>query len=227
MAIIWNKVTWYSKLVAVVLFLAVFGWGFYLGASYGIAVGQLQGRADVANVSLSTAPPKLCTFTALMPVTAYQRPSEQAGVFGTVPVGEPQVLGGRTAEGWLGFDPGVAQAPNVGPFRLRWLAPTVPVTMSGDCVHVPVWPTLPPTTCFTMAQADVSIYQTAALTSPMVAQMSFGDYVEVVGRAGTSSSFWVKVRSPLGTLPMGTAGWLPGGDVNFNGTCDKLPMVKS
>ena len=27
---------------------------------------------------------------------------------------------GRTADGWLGFDPGVAQAANVGIFRLRW-----------------------------------------------------------------------------------------------------------
>jgi len=31
----WNKVTWYSKLIAVILFLAVFAWAFYLGEQYG------------------------------------------------------------------------------------------------------------------------------------------------------------------------------------------------
>lgn len=31
----WNKVTWYSKLLAVILFVAVFFLGFYLGAEFG------------------------------------------------------------------------------------------------------------------------------------------------------------------------------------------------
>lgn len=30
----WNKVTWYSKLIAVILFVAVFAWAFYLGEMY-------------------------------------------------------------------------------------------------------------------------------------------------------------------------------------------------
>lgn len=34
MTIQWNKVTWYSKLVAVVLFVGVFFLGFYLGREY-------------------------------------------------------------------------------------------------------------------------------------------------------------------------------------------------
>jgi hypothetical protein len=32
--IVWNKVTWYSKLCAVILFLAVLALGFYLGQQY-------------------------------------------------------------------------------------------------------------------------------------------------------------------------------------------------
>ena len=30
----WNKVTWYSKLIAVLVFLGVFVWAFYLGRQY-------------------------------------------------------------------------------------------------------------------------------------------------------------------------------------------------
>lgn len=41
MRIQWNKVTWYSKLVAAVLFLAVFWLGFWIGEQYG-AAGPIQ-----------------------------------------------------------------------------------------------------------------------------------------------------------------------------------------
>lgn len=34
MQIQWNKVTWYSNLVAVILFIAIFALGFYLGDQY-------------------------------------------------------------------------------------------------------------------------------------------------------------------------------------------------
>lgn len=34
MSLEWKKVTWYSQIVAIVLFLAVFGLGFYVGKSY-------------------------------------------------------------------------------------------------------------------------------------------------------------------------------------------------
>lgn len=35
MKIIWNRVTWYSKLAAVIVFLATFGVAFWLGVQYG------------------------------------------------------------------------------------------------------------------------------------------------------------------------------------------------
>jgi len=38
MSIQWNKVTWYSKLIAVVIFVAVFFLGFYLGQQWQIAI---------------------------------------------------------------------------------------------------------------------------------------------------------------------------------------------
>lgn len=34
MKIVWNKVTWYSKLIAVVLFVCTFFLGFWLGMQY-------------------------------------------------------------------------------------------------------------------------------------------------------------------------------------------------
>jgi len=51
MKIIWNKVTWYSwSLALLVFFLAPF-WGFYLGYEYGAAAGFNQGIATSAGIN--------------------------------------------------------------------------------------------------------------------------------------------------------------------------------
>jgi len=44
MKIEWNKVTWYSKLIAIILFVWVFFLGFHLGKEYGIALSFPQER---------------------------------------------------------------------------------------------------------------------------------------------------------------------------------------
>lgn len=41
MRIEWNKVTWYSKALAVVVFLAVFALAFYIGSEYQKAIGPI------------------------------------------------------------------------------------------------------------------------------------------------------------------------------------------
>lgn len=168
----------------------------------------------------------LCTLSTDAISTVYDRPSTSASVFGTIDPSESVVLGGRTADGWLGFDPGVAQAPNVGPFRLRWIAPSTAVTLSGSCAALPTVASVPPHTCFIMAQTDILIRQTAQGTSPAIARMHFGDYIEATGRTGKGPDVWIRVSSPAGTLPAGTSGWISLTDVNFNGDCDRLPRIQ-
>lgn len=186
---------------------------------------QLAPRVELPQVNTNAEVGRRtpCTLVVRTAATVYDRPSLGAAVFGTIGPSERVVIGGRTADGWLGFDPGVAQAPNVGPFRLRWVAPTTPLTLAGTCRSLPMVAKIPPHLCFTMAQADMAIHKEAASTSPVVATMHFGDYIQVVARAGTSAKAWVQVESPLGTLPPGTKGWISLDDVNFNGDCDKLP----
>lgn len=182
-------------------------------------------KAPARTVTLATVPTPeaTCMVMANDTVQLYDRPSLQASVFGTFEVGESRALGGRTITGWLGFEPGVAQAPNVGPFRLRWFPPGAPVTLSGACNQLKLYPELPPQTCFTMAQADVPIYQAPNQSSPVVAHMGFGDYVEAVGQNMSGANIWVKVLSTNGTLPAGTTGWVT--DINFNGDCQSLPAL--
>lgn len=62
-----------------------------------------------------------CEFTANTPLTAYRLPVSTSMVFGTVSSGDTYEVLARTADGWLGFDPGIAQAGNMGLARPRWV----------------------------------------------------------------------------------------------------------
>ncbi len=62
-----------------------------------------------------------CIFTAATALTAYRLPDEASTVFGTVSAGETYEALARTTEGWVGFDPGIAQAANIGLARHRWV----------------------------------------------------------------------------------------------------------
>ena len=75
-----------------------------------------------------------CMFTANIDLTAYRLPDISSDVFGTMSAGDTYEALARTADGWVGFDPGVAQAANVGLARHRWIllnASVAPSCLSG------------------------------------------------------------------------------------------------
>jgi hypothetical protein len=80
------------------------------------------------SVILAPAP---CSIVAEGDVTVYSRLSSNAAVFGSMASGFHVILEGRTADGWLGFDPGVAQAANIGIFRLRWIVESSDIELVG------------------------------------------------------------------------------------------------
>ena len=73
-----------------------------------------------------------CMFTANDAITAYRLPDDTSDVFGVVPSGESFEALARTAEGWVGFDPGVAQAGNIGLAHHRWVF--LNATISPSCL---------------------------------------------------------------------------------------------
>jgi hypothetical protein len=90
-----------------------------------VPVGTEVGGGEVAGFGP-------CELIAVNDVTVYERPHTTAAVFGAMVEGyrvQPQA---RTADGWWGFDPGVAQAANVGVFRLRWVQETASVRLEGS-----------------------------------------------------------------------------------------------
>jgi len=73
-----------------------------------------------------------CVFTGNIPLTVYRLPDDSSDVFGILPAGETHEILARTADGWLGFDPGVAQAGNIGLAHHRWVF--MNITVSPSCL---------------------------------------------------------------------------------------------
>jgi hypothetical protein len=149
----------------------------------------------------------------------YQRPFPDAGIFGVLASGERIQPSAVTAEGWFGFDPGVAQAANVGVFRLRWVQPGETASLAGDCSSLPVVVGLPVGVCFLMAMEQITVYAAPDSTSGEVAILQPEDYAAVLGRYES----WLQLDLAESSLGLDLQGWVIGEFANFNGPCESLP----
>ena len=185
-------------------------------------VSPIAPSEDASEVSATLAP-EPCSIVALGDVTVYSRPSSNAAVFGSMTSGFHVIPEGRTADGWLGFDPGVAQAANVGIFRLRWIEESSDIELEGACEDLPELEGPPTGVCFTMPMEGVHVYTEADVSSEVVATMGWGDYAAVTGK---TKGDWARVDLGAGNVGLDLAGWVQGVTLNLNGPCDELPTVK-
>ncbi len=74
--------------------------------------------------------PGPCEFTGIMALTIYRLPDASSEFFGTMTSGETHAVLAYAADGWIGFDPGVAQAGNIGLAHHRWFQLNAVVTPS-------------------------------------------------------------------------------------------------
>jgi hypothetical protein len=163
-----------------------------------------------------------CQLEAVDEVTIYNRPSTASSVFSTQGPGFSQDFQARTSDGWLGFDPGVAQAANIGSFRLRWVEPGTP-GLTGNCAGLPVVWGPPPGVCFDMPMDTTNVYTDPDATSPVVAVLHVGDFAAIVGL--DPSGDWARVDLGPGNTGSPAKGWVEANSLNVNGPCDSLPTV--
>jgi photosystem II stability/assembly factor-like uncharacterized protein len=154
-----------------------------------------------------------CKLTATGSVTAFNRPSFAAEEFADLPGNMPLRVGGRSPDGWWGFDPAYAQAANIGVFRLRWVPPDSTIELDGDCESVPLVEGPKPGICFTMPMSETLIYALPDTSEDVLVVLNAGDYVEVEGRYGED---WMRVDLSEGNIGMPTKGWMEASFVNFN-----------
>jgi hypothetical protein len=163
-----------------------------------------------------------CELIAEEELTVYERPHPDAEVFGTMSTGFRVELEAKTADGWWGFEPGVAQAANVGVFRLRWVHESSPIRLEGCCQCPPQVVGPPPGVCFEMPMEDVEVYAGPDLSSEVVASLTVGDYAAVVD----TSDGWAKLDLALGNTGQDVMGWIPSASLNMNGPCEDLPTLE-
>jgi hypothetical protein len=156
-------------------------------------------------------------------VTAYNRPSVDAQIFSSLSPGFRVVAQRRTEAGWYGFDPGVAQAANIGVFRLRWVETGADMHVEGDCAGLPVVQGPTPGICYTMPMGDLDVLASPDASSSVVVTMEVEDYAQVLGK--TADDAWAQVDLSGGNLGLSQTGWIPAATLNMNGPCNSLPVV--
>ncbi len=163
-----------------------------------------------------------CQYTATAEVTIYTRPSTSADEFSTQGAGFSIQPSARTSNGWLGFDPGVAQAANIGPFRLRWLPPGSG-TQTAGCNSLPVvWAPLPGV-CYDMPMGDTNVYASPDTSAAVLFVLHLGEFAELLGTSAGGD--WVKVDLGPGNTGSNAVGWVEAASLNMNGPCGSLPTV--
>lgn len=163
-----------------------------------------------------------CQITSTGETTVYFRPSTTANVFSTMSSGMQVEISQKTADGWLGFDPGVAQAANVGVFRMRWVQESSPIEIQGDCGSIPVVEGPEPGLVYLMPMADVNVYAEPSTTSQVLATLNVDDYCQIVARSNIE---WSKVDLSEGNKGLDVIGWIQNEDLNINGDYQALPEL--
>jgi photosystem II stability/assembly factor-like uncharacterized protein len=172
--------------------------------------------------SVTISQTEACMLSASSAVIAYNRPSPQAEPFGDLPVGMSLYAIARTADGWIGFDPGYAQAANIGVFHHRWVQEGPAIDLEGDCDSLPIVVGPPPGICFNMFMTHAPLLEQPLPNAAVLHLVSSADYAMVIGK---SADGWLKIDLSVGNIGQNIEGWVEGMNTNFNGPCADLPII--
>ena len=163
-----------------------------------------------------------CILVCLDSVDVFTRPDSSASFMIRLAPRDRVVVTGRTADGWLGFDPGAAQAANIGSFRLRWIAGDARYVTDGVLSSVPVvWG---PQAGITYAMIyEVSLlYAEPDSNSAVVDSLPSSCAAAIVSRTVD----WYLLDLSIGPLERDIEGWMESMDVSVNGNLDSIPIIE-
>ncbi len=197
-----------------------FGWEFKSQVASVELIGQEGNNAGESGGSGA------CVYVANGDEPVFFYPTDTSPRFGTVSKGmKVEVVAFSPDHTWIAFEPEVAQAANVGPFRLRWVPVTQSSWVEGQCQTVPVLVAPPADVCF-VGGAPAKVYAKPSTQARVLGTLGPADYVAVLGR-GTGS--WLKVNLEEGHSSLRGQGWISLEDsgVSFQGAgpCENLPVV--
>ncbi len=163
-----------------------------------------------------------CILVCIDSVDVFNRPDSSAVFMIKLAPDNQVVISGRTVDGWLGFDPGVAQAANIGSFRLRWISGDAQYVTDGVLSSVPVvWG---PKAGITYAM----IYESSPLYSEPDNNSAVVDSVPASCTAGIVSRTedWYLIDLSIGPMGLDIDGWIRTVDVSASGDLDTIPIIE-
>ncbi len=159
-------------------------------------------------ITISSVSASPAAFESLDSLDVYSRPNSRSEIWSQLLPGESVTLEVITASGWLGFEPGVAQAANTCSFRYRWLPPDSSVATDSLTV---IWaPKLD--VSYAMTQMDTPIYPDQDTTSTPLAIIPSNSAAAIIGITAT----WFKVDLYDSPLEEDVQGWILSEAVSIN-----------
>ncbi|MBD3277317.1 MAG: hypothetical protein GF388_03370 [Candidatus Aegiribacteria sp.] len=132
------------------------------------------------------------------------------------------VISGKTDTGWLGFDPGVAQAGNTGSFRLRWINAAARHVLDGELAEVPVvWGPLPGIT-YAMTGSAEPLFARPDSSAEVVDSIASSSAAGVIAK----TEDWYLVDLSEGPEDRAVQGWISSIAVSVSGSLDSIGVAE-
>ncbi len=151
-------------------------------------------------------------------ISVYTRPCSLSTGFGILLPDDSLTVLVRTSEGWLGFDPGVAQAANIGSLRYRWIDPDGPFFLNGDPDSLPVVWGPSAGVVYAMIPESLQVLAAPDSTAEVIDTLSAGSVAAILQR----SSRWVLVDPEQGCPGSGHRGWISLEGVSVSGELESV-----
>ncbi len=161
-----------------------------------------------------------CLLTGLDSIAVFQRPDSCATVWSMLDAFESVVLSGRTVDGWLGFDPGVAQAANTGSFRLRWISDGENFIIEGELDSVSiVWGPAADIT-YAMIYRNSPLFAEPDSLSMVIDSITSGSAAGIILR----TEDWYLLDLNESPQEDSVQGWISSLSVSVSGDLDTIPL---
>lgn len=155
------------------------------------------------------------------PVNICERPDSASQTWSALPPGESLEIAVTTADGWLGFEPGVAQAGNSGSFRYRWIRPDAPFAIvSGDPALLEIVWGPSAGYAYAMTFEPVPVHLEPDFLSEVVDSMPRNSAASITCRIPG----WYRIDPVNGPHPGTAPGWVSESAVSINGGIESVPL---
>ncbi len=163
-----------------------------------------------------------CILVCIDSVDVFTRPDSSAMFMIKLAPDDQVVLSGRTVDGWLGFDPGVAQAANIGSFRLRWVSGDARYLTDSEINNVPViWGPRAGIT-YAMIYESSPLYSEPDSLSAIVDSVPSSSAAAIIFR----TEDWYLLDLSIGPLGQNVEGWIRSMDVSASGDLDTIQLTE-